>query len=159
MLLDCRPCCHRPPLIDEYRRLQLDILGKTFFDDRVRSFNRAVEVRVDELVGQVEGAIICQNALDHCDDPMTVILRISEYAAPGCYLLLSTDIWHLRGLDAGHRNITRLEASMDMLLHGAGFDIIKLGKKTRDPGEYLQYVVLARKRDRSEDRLPDPGWE
>jgi hypothetical protein len=133
------------PLVDRYREVQLDVLGKTFFDEAVWALNITAETRVPELVGKVDGAIICQNALDHCEDPLAVMMRIHEYAMPGCYLLLSTDLWHHVGLDDGHQNITREEGIMDALIRGLGFEIVNHGAKFRDPKEYASYVVLARK--------------
>jgi hypothetical protein len=93
----------------------------------------------------VDGSLICRNCLDHCEDPFAVLFNISEYAAPGCYLLLWSDIWHLAGTDPGHHNLTKTEAMMDKIISGLGFEILRICSKIRDPSEYVEYGRLARK--------------
>jgi hypothetical protein len=61
-----------------------------------------------------------------------VLNAISEYAAQGCYFLLWTDIWHLKGTDIGHRNITRSVDVMPKLISGLGFDILHTGETVRE---------------------------
>jgi len=101
---------------------------------------------IPELVGAVSGCIVCQNALDHCEDALAILDVLASYAAPGCYFLLWTDIWHLHGVDAGHRNITRSAHAMDCVLRGFGFDIMGETATVRPPGECIEYGRLARKR-------------
>ena len=93
----------------------------------------------------MDGSLICRNCLDHCEDPFAVLFNISEYAAPGCYLLLWSDIWHLAGTDPGHHNLTKTEAMMDKIISGLGFEILRICSKIRDPSEYVEYGRLARK--------------
>jgi hypothetical protein len=134
------------PLIDRYREAQLNLTGKTFFSDEIKGYSSPAEQVIPELVGKVDGFIACRNALDHCEDPMTILLNLSDYAAPGCWLLLWTDLWHLAGLDAGHHNITKTQRAMDAYLNGLGFDVVKRGETIRDPAEYVEYGIIARKR-------------
>jgi len=133
------------PLIDEYRSLQIEINGKTFFTDDIETIAAPSEQRVERLVGTVDGVIVCRNALDHCEDPLCVLANIADYAAAGCYLLLWTDIWHLNGADEGHRDITRNPAAMDAMISGFGFAVLRHCKNVRAPGECLEYGVVARK--------------
>lgn len=135
------------PLAEKYRAEQLRLTGKTFFTDDVKVFASSAETVIPELVGLVEGAIICRNVLDHCDDPLSVFGNIAKYAAPGCYLLLWTDIWHVGGIDDdGHRNITRSPEVIDALLDGLGFNIIRPSARVRDPNEFIEYGRIAQKR-------------
>jgi hypothetical protein len=134
------------PLVDKYRAYQLHRFGKTVWTDDIRTYACPSENLIPELRGAVDGSIICRNALDHTEDPLGVLAAIAQYAAPGCYLLLWTDIWHLRGLTIGHRNITKSPAAMDALLDGLGFDIVQSGAPMRSPGEFIEYGRLARKR-------------
>lgn len=134
------------PLVDRYRSTQLELTGKTFFTDDIKCLASPAEQVIPELIGKVDGFIACRNALDHCEDPMTILLNLADYAAPGCWFLLWTDIWHLAGLDAGHHNITKAERAMDAYLEGLGFEIVKRGGKIRDAAEYVEYGVIARKR-------------
>lgn len=134
------------PLIDEYRADQLRLTGSTFFTDDIKTYNLPAEEAIPALFGKVDGCIICQNALDHCEDPLAIVSTLSEYAAPGCYFLLWTDIWHLAGLDAGHRNIIRSIKAMDSLLNGLGFEILQNGADIRKADEYVEYGRIARKR-------------
>lgn len=134
------------PLIDDYRRIQLEQNGKTFFPPEIATFAANAETLIPELVGKVDGSVISRNALDHCEDPLSVLYNMSLYAAPGAWLILWTDIWHLDGLDAGHHNITKSEPAFVALLNGLGFDIIKRGATIREGNDYLEYGCLARKR-------------
>jgi hypothetical protein len=137
------------PLIDKYRSYQLRRFGQTVWTEDIRTYSSAAESVIAELRGAIDGSIVCRNALDHTEDPLGVIAAISEYATAGCYLLFWSDIWHLRGLTIGHRNITRSAAAMDALLIGFGFDIIQNGAQIRAPGEFVEYGRIARKRPNS----------
>jgi hypothetical protein len=134
------------PLVDKYRAYQIKRFGKTFWTDDIETHAVPAEHVVEALRGAIDGCIVSRNALDHMEDPLAAIAMIAEYAAPGCYLLLSTDIWHLDGGDVGHRNITRSPAVLDRLLDGLGFDILQNGADVRDSDQYIEYGRLARKR-------------
>jgi len=133
------------PLIDFYRNEQLKVHGKTFFVDEIKTYNVPAENCLDELIGKIDGFIVCRNALDHCEDPLKILENISDYAASGAYLLLWTDIYHLMGLDEGHRNITRSSTVLEKLLRGLEFEILQEGAKIRDPNEFIEFGILARK--------------
>jgi hypothetical protein len=130
------------PLIDEYRMLQLESCGATIYSG-IETFAEQAENRIDSLVGAIDGAIICRNAIDHCEDPLSVLANISAYAAPGCYFLFWTDIWHLDGTDAGHRNITKSSTFMDMAIGGLGFRILKKSAEVRTDAQCIEYGCLA----------------
>jgi hypothetical protein len=134
------------PLANFYRDEQLRILGKTFFTDDLRRLAIPAEESVAELKGKIDGAIVCRNAIDHTEDPLMVLNNIADYAASGCYFLFWTDIWHIEGLDEGHRNITRSPAIMERLLDGMGFDVLWQHPVVRDPKDYIEFGCLARKR-------------
>lgn len=133
------------PLVDQYRAIQIEMTGKTLFGPDVKTHSVGAEVLIPELIGAVDGSIHCRNALDHCEDSLAVLHNITQYAAKGCYLLLWTDIWHCNGLDDGHHNITQRPESIDLLLKGAGFEILKIGQNIREGNEYIEYGRLARK--------------
>lgn len=134
------------PLVDQYREYQVRNWGESWFEG-VRTISGPAEEIVTDLVGRVDGCIVCRNALDHCEDPLAVLDAVSEYAAPGCFLLLWTDLWHLQGHDEGHHNLTRSVRLMDKLLDGLGFDVLKTGALIRDPQEFIEYGRLAVKRE------------
>ena len=134
------------PLVDYYRQQQLKYFHATFFTDDVQTFNQGADRIVEGLRGTVDGCIVCRNMLDHCEDPLAVLEHISEYAAAGCYFMVWTDLWHMKGLDRGHRNITRSVQAMDKLLSGMDFVIIREGKPTRNPDDFIEYGRILRKR-------------
>jgi hypothetical protein len=134
------------PLIDKYRAYQLKRFGRTFWTADIETHAVPAEHIVEALRGAVDGCIVSRNALDHMDDPLAAIATIAEYAAPGCYLLLGTDIWHLDGGDVGHRNITRSARVLDGMLDGLGFEILQNGAGVRNSDQYIEYGRLARKR-------------
>jgi len=133
------------PLALAYRDMQQAEFGKTFFTPDIELHATAAEVRIPELAGAIDGLIVSRNAIDHCDDPLAVLGTIAEYAAPGCWFFLWTDIWHLAGLDAGHRNITRSASVMQALIEGLGFEVIQRGATIRNPAEYIEFGCIARK--------------
>lgn len=95
------------PLAYAYKNYQIEKFNKTLFTDDIKTYGYAGECLVDELVGMVDGAIVCRNTLDHCQYPMKVLENISKYAMKGCYFLIWNEIWHKGKLDDGHRNITK----------------------------------------------------
>ncbi len=131
------------PLAEEYKTYQLKKFGKTLFRPEIKIFNFKAEQFLPELEGKVDGFIFSRNALDHLEDPLLVIENISRYSKPGCYLLLWTDLWHLRGIDAGHRNISKSISSFRNLLIGSGFKIEKELKKIRHDRSTIEYGCRA----------------
>jgi SAM-dependent methyltransferase len=134
------------PLIDEYRSEQLRVAGRTLFTPDLETHSTSAEALIPRLVNAVDGFIVCRNAIDHCEDPLSVLANISAYAAPGCYFLFWADIWHLDGVDAGHRNITKSIAFMDAAVAGLGFQILRHSEQVRAPGECIEYGCIATKR-------------
>ncbi len=131
------------PLVDFYRKEEMEVLGKTFFSDDIRTLATNAETYATDLSSAVDGCIVCQNALDHCEDSFSVLENIGKYAAPGCFLLIWTDIWRLAKQDKGHRNITRSEAAMDSFLAGLGFTALKQANKIRNPDIFIEYGRIA----------------
>ncbi len=132
------------PLVHHYRNYQIKKFGKTFFSSEIETYSQSAEIFVEKYRSKVNGCIICQNTLDHTDDPLLILNVISDYATDGCYLLLWTDIWHLAGLDRCHRNITKSRTAMKKILNGFGFEIIRIAKSIRDPNKYVEYGCIAR---------------
>lgn len=133
------------PLVDKYRDHQLQKFRRTLWTPAIETHATPAEQIIPSLVGKVDGAIICQNALDHTEDPIGVLDAISEYAAPGCYFLFWTDLWHGNGGDIGHRNITKSVNVMPKIIKGLGFEIIKRGEHVRDGSKTTEFGCLARK--------------
>lgn len=134
------------PLIDKYRSYELTNYGRTFWTPDVETFATPAENIIPKLRGAIDGAIICRNALDHMEDPLGVLNAISEYAAPGCYLLFWTDIWHNGGTDIGHRNITRSIDVMPKIITGLGFEIQKTCTDVRSDDAAIEYGCVALKK-------------
>lgn len=133
------------PLVDRYRELQIKAAGETFFTDKIKAYAQPAEVVIDELIGAVDGAIICRNALDHCEDPLAVLYNLGKYAAPGAWLLLWTDIWHLEGHDDGHQSITKSPEVFETFLRAVGFEVVKRGAQVRDGRGYIEYGCIAKR--------------
>ena len=110
------------PLVCHYQQIQIKRFGKSWFKG-IDLIPSNAEVLNDDLIGAVNGAIICRNTLDHCADPMKVLENITAYARPGCYLLLWTDLHHIGGHDEGHQDITRDKAKFISQLKKMGWDI------------------------------------
>jgi len=134
------------PLVDKYRAYQLKRFGKTFWTADIETHAVPAEQVVEPLRGAVDGCIVSRNALDHMEDPLAALEAVCAYAAPGCYLLLWSDIWHRDGGDVGHRNITRSTTVLDKMLDGLGFAIVQNGAAIHGAGGHIEYGRLARKR-------------
>ena len=108
------------PLAADYARIQRKEWGGSFFDE-VEIIAEPAERYNDELF-ESASVIVFRNALDHCEDPLTVLSNLSFYAKKGCYLLFWTDLWHNLGTDEGHRNITRSVSVMYEILEMLGWN-------------------------------------
>lgn len=135
------------PLIEEYKRISLERFKRTWYTDDLKLYNQSAEDLIPYLVGAVDGAIVCRNALDHCADPMSVLKNIAAYAKPGCYLLLWTDLWHLYGHDAGHRDITKDRDGFQKSIRALGFEILYSLDGVRHDGSTIEYGCRARRMD------------
>lgn len=133
------------PLIVKYRDSQRSEWGKTIFMDDIRLCDQIAETVIPDLVGKIDGCIVCTNTLDHTTDPWKILENIGRYAAEGCLLLFWSDIWLLRPADVGHRNITKDPAVLETKFKELGFDIVrKLPEFTDRPT--IQYGCVAAKR-------------
>lgn len=133
------------PLIEEYKRISLEHFKRTWYTDDLELYAQPAEDSIPELVGAIDGAIICRNTLDHCADPMRVLENIGAYAKPGCYLLLWTDLWHLHGSGEGHRNITKDKEGFEKSIRELGFEILYSFDGVRQDGSTIEYGCRARK--------------
>jgi len=113
------------PLINTYDAEMRRVHGISPFAN-VRPYAQPAEVFIPELEGRVDGAIFCRNALDHLEFPAIVLSNLAGYAAPGCRLLLWTDVVHDKGGDAGHHSIANDVASFARLVRNLGFDVERL---------------------------------
>jgi len=93
------------PLVEEYKSNIISTFNENWWWDWLKLHPQNAEIIIPELIDKIDGAIMCRNALDHTENPMLVLNNISQYAAHGCKLLLWTDLYHIHGHDAGHRNV------------------------------------------------------
>lgn len=133
------------PLTEEYKRISLKHFKRTWYTDDLELCAQPAEDLIPELLGAIDGAIICRNVLDHRADPMLVLENVAAYAAPGCYLLLWTDLWHLRGHDEGHRNITKDNEGFEKRIRDLGFEILYSFDGVRQDSSTIDYGYRARK--------------
>ncbi len=134
------------PLTARYRAVQLKEWGKTIFTDDIKIHDQVAETVIPELVGKVDGTIICKNTLDHTTDPWKILENMAAYAAEGCTLLLWTDIWHFYLADPGHRNIIEDPAAFENKIKELGFDIVRRLPDAADRHRTIHYGCVAIKR-------------
>jgi len=133
------------PLLDKYRELVLEIIGEeSWFTDDIEYYSTKGEFKLQNLIEQIDRAIISRNCLDHCDSPWKVLENLSLYAKTGCYLLLWTDLWHLHGSDEGHRNITKNRNEFADMIRKMGWKILR-EVNIRNDGSTIEYGCVARK--------------
>lgn len=95
------------PLLTAYNQTMLEMFHKSWIPDSINMYSQSAEILIPELINKINGAIVCVNALDHVDEPLRVMDNLSEYAVPGCKLLLWADIYYPYGHDEGHRNLCK----------------------------------------------------
>lgn len=111
------------PLLDGYRKKQLSLLGKTWFSEDVICYSQPAEILIPELIGKIDGMIICRNCIDHTQDWKYIMNNISQYASPGCHFLFWADLYHLNGGDDGHFNVTDDKDYFRRYVKDIGFEI------------------------------------
>jgi len=112
------------PLYLKIREWQIANLGRSTYEDLI-CYGQGAENTIDGLIGLVNGAIFCRNMLDHTPHWEVVLTNISNYATKGCRLLLWTDLYHKRGVDIGHYNITTNLSTFKELIKDLGFRVIR----------------------------------
>jgi hypothetical protein len=139
--LDVGPCIASPwrrfdiastryavePLFTEVDAWQRKNLHSSLFEN-INTFSSPAEELVEELVGKIDGAILCRNMLDHTPQWPFVMANMAKYAKSGCKLLLWTDLDHGEGGDEGHFTITTHVAHFKLLVETLGFRIISENK-------------------------------
>ena len=111
------------PLASEYKRLSIEKFGKSFFTNDIIIYSQSAETYIPHLCNKINGVIVCRNVLDHCKSPIKVIENMAKYAKNGCYLLLWSDIYHKKGHDEGHTNITKSKIKFENLIKKSDFKI------------------------------------
>jgi hypothetical protein len=134
--LDIGPCVFTPlvtwhgigtavaiePLGDAVRDWQRQHFGKSVFDD-LELHSVAADIFIPDFAFRFDGVIHCRNMLDHTPNWPFILSNICAYAAPGCHLLLWTDIHHRGTADAGHFDICADATQLKRLVQQLGFDI------------------------------------
>lgn len=134
--LDIGPCVFTPlvtwhgigpavaiePLGDAVCRWQRQHFGKSVFDD-LELHSVGADAFIPDFATRFDGVIHCRNMLDHTPSWPFVLSNISAYAAPGCQLLLWTDIDHRGTADAGHFDICADASQLKRLIQRLGFEI------------------------------------
>ena len=133
------------PLVEEYKQISIDLFKRSWYTDDIELYAQPAERFIHELSSAIDGAIICRNALDHSEDPLLILENIATYAKSGCYLLLWTDLWHLKGHDEGHRNITKDRQAFEKKVTDLGFEIKHSFYDVRGDGSTIEYGCCARK--------------
>jgi len=112
------------PLFDKINDWQIENLGRSIFEG-MDCHSLPAELFLQPYAGKIDGCIICRNTLDHTPSWPFVLASIAKYAAPGCLLLLWSDIDHYGTENIGHYTICHDEKQMRMLVEVFGFDIIR----------------------------------
>ena len=120
------------PLVSEYKRLSIKKFGKSLFTEDMILYSQNAEMYIPHLRNKIDGVIVCRNVLDHCENPIKMFENMAKYAKNGCYLLLWSDIYHKKGHNEGHTNITKSKAKFENLIKKSDFKIqykFSLGKR------------------------------
>lgn len=107
-------------LVYEHQRMHY---GMTGFEN-VEAVSEPAETRIDGLVGEVDGALLVRNCLDHTPSWPFVLSNIADYMKPGAELLLWNDLTHPEEYLDGHYDITDDPASYRRLIENLGFSIV-----------------------------------
>ena len=131
------------PLVEQYVIDTASISGEEIWRSNIRRYNHGAEKTIRDMIDQVNGCIVCRNSLDHSLDPFGILDNISLYAQRGCYLLLWSDIYHLKGCDKGHRNITREKENIRKHIENGGFSIIRETPNVRQDKSTIEFGCFA----------------
>jgi len=110
------------PLLSKIKEYQTARFGYTLFDETI-NYACPAEILITELIGKIDGAIICRNCIDHTPNWPFVLNNMVSYMAPGATLLIWNDIYHLDGVDEGHYDITDNIENYKSLLSNLGLII------------------------------------
>ena len=104
------------------------------------------EEALPQYFGQIDGVICDRNCIDHAEDPLWLLDRICNCAAPGCWLMHWSDIWHYPDADSGHRNITENPKDIRDFIAYRKFEIVyEFTSRFPDYSHLMDYGCLARK--------------
>lgn len=132
------------PLIVQYDEYMKATFGKSWFLDRVEKLPLGAELKVDSLVGQVDGFIVWRNGIDHFTEWRQAVANISAYAADGCTLLFWGDHKHIETPDEGHNAVvTETAEELQKVFEGHGWHIIRQTPSIRDRSKTLDYGCVA----------------
>ncbi len=132
------------PLLDSYKNVQKELFGKTIFSNEIKGYSTPAEELIKDLVGKIDGFIVCRNCIDHTEDPWSILYNITQYAAPGSYLLFWADIWHIGGsIDEGHHSVTKNHKVIEAFLEGQGYQILKTHDGISTHGNTIDYGCVA----------------
>lgn len=112
------------PLLPPIEKWQRENLGFSLFEG-LQNHPDGAEKLIPELVGKIDGAIFCRNCLDHTPHWPFILSNMSQYAAPGCALMLWLDLDHRGVADEGHYDITTDPPSFKRLVESLGFDVVR----------------------------------
>lgn len=123
-----------------------EFAGRMFIPDGVEPIALPGEEALPAWRGKVDGAVVARNCIDHTVDPMVLFDLILACAAPGCWLLHWSDIWHFPAPDEGHRNITTDRDDMRRFVISRGFEILhEFVLRPSDDPDGLDWGCTARK--------------
>lgn len=120
-------------------------MEKLFFTDDIKCYSQEAEKYIQDLEHSITGFVFSRNTLDHCENPWLILENISRYAAPGCILLLWTDLWHLKDIDEKHGNIIRDKDIFEEKLISLGFKIDSVFSDVREDKSTIEYGCIATK--------------
>jgi hypothetical protein len=147
--------CGPTPLISDWklarRRLIVDPLLSTYLPhlrlpEEVEVISAPGEQALTGLAGQVDGVLFDCNCIDHAEDPLALFDLYLACAAPGCWLMHWSDIWHYPSPDEGHRNISEDRSVLRAFVTSRDFNIHHEFFLDRgQPPRQLDWGCLARK--------------
>jgi hypothetical protein len=125
--------------IVEYQNSQFRSNG--FID--IIGYTQPAEKLIEELIGQIDGALLVRNCLDHSPNWPFILNNACDYLSSGAYLLLWNDLMHGPGFESGHFDITDDVDSFRRLIRRFGFDVIVEYSDLDNPN--LNWGCLARR--------------
>ena len=131
------------PLIERIKDYQKDNFNHTIYTDDIVCHALPAEVLIPDLVGAVDGVVVCRNCIDHSPEWIFILNNIATYTAHGAFLLFWSDLFH-NERESGHYNLTRDVEGFKRLLSNLGFDF--LHEFSYEDRNTLNFGCLARKR-------------
>jgi hypothetical protein len=143
------------PLVDEYSKAIDEYMisknknGINWLKECEFKPYSALDQKMDDMVGKVDGILVFRNALDHYNgSQLSFLKRVLSFLAPRGLLFFWSELTH-SSVDPGHHNCDLTKESIQVVLKELDFEVLKPVTAVHGPGYILgtDFGCIAVKRE------------